>query len=76
MTRPAVHRYPGLRKNSLSGNVILTRCPVCGHQFAPDESRADHIQYQHTPADFGLTPLREHEHEHEHEHEGESDPCA
>lgn len=34
----------------------LTECPACGIEFEKDERPCLHIQ-EHSPSDFGLTPL-------------------
>lgn len=43
-----------------NGTVVLTECPVCGHEWPRDGEqgvvRWRHIE-THAPEDFGLTPL-------------------
>jgi len=38
--------------------VVLSACPVCGYEFAPEERRHVHLG-DHDPEDFGLSPLGE-----------------
>lgn len=38
--------------------ISLVSCPACGHPFAPNEDRDEHIA-AHDPEDFGLSPLGE-----------------
>jgi hypothetical protein len=38
--------------------LILDSCPVCGYEFDANEKREHHIG-EHTPEDFGLSPLGE-----------------
>lgn len=59
MTFESAERYDGLKKTSETGVLILTRCPVCKRQFDPAEEQSRHFRQEHTPADFGLSPLKD-----------------
>lgn len=55
----AVERFDGLEQCENKGVIRLTRCPACGLNFLDEEQPASHFRLEHTPADFGLTPLEE-----------------
>jgi len=55
----AVERFGGLEQCENEGVIRLTRCPACGLNFLDSEQPASHFCLEHTPADFGLSPLEE-----------------
>jgi hypothetical protein len=38
--------------------LTLSECP-CGHVFEPSEKRCRHFLLEHSPEDFGLSPIGE-----------------
>lgn len=44
--------------------LSLTVCPACGYEFDEDEDRYHHLG-DHSPEDFGLSPLGEIENGHQ-----------
>jgi|APHM01.1.fsa_nt_gi hypothetical protein len=64
MSRTA-HRLEGIVDHGTDGNqeIRLTRCPVCGLSFGVHghadgaKSPSSHLRQDHTPSDFGLTPM-------------------
>jgi len=55
----AAERFDGLEQCENKGVIRLTRCPACGLNFLDGEQPASHFRLEHTPADFGLSPLEE-----------------
>lgn len=37
--------------------VSLIECPACGYPFSEKENRWKHLLENHSPEDFGLSPL-------------------
>lgn len=37
--------------------IMLSECPVCGHEFGKNQHRWKHYLEDHDPEDFGLSPL-------------------
>jgi hypothetical protein len=49
------------RKPSASGTEmqpVLVQCPICGKEFRDNVNKPFHFLNEHTPSDFGLTPLK------------------
>lgn len=34
--------------------IVMTACPICGHEFEPAENRCQHFLTEHSPDDLGL----------------------
>jgi hypothetical protein len=52
------------KKSGHGYRIVLLRCPACGIPFITEEGesnneRPPHFLEEHTPDDFGLSPLRE-----------------